>query len=148
MIALLQRVRRASVEVDSRIVAEIGRGLLVFIGIEPADDGSVSEKLLQRLLHYRLFEDGTGRMNLSLQHLERGAGGLLLVPQFTLAARTDSGNRASFSSAAPPAVARLVFQDLVERATNRWPQTSSGEFGSEMLVSLVNDGPVTFLLRS
>lgn len=145
MIALLQRVSSASVRVDARVVAEIGPGLLALIGIARDDGAAQGARLLQRLLDYRVFPDEAGRMNRSLREL--GAG-LLLVPQFTLAADTDSGNRPGFQSAAPPEIARTLFGELLEQARreHRGP-VGSGEFGAHMQVSLVNDGPVTFWLE-
>jgi D-tyrosyl-tRNA(Tyr) deacylase len=145
MIGLLQRVSRASVTVDRIPVAEIGRGLLVLIGIEAGDEPVRADRLLERLLAYRVFPDAAGRMNASLRDID---GGLLLVPQFTLAADTRSGNRPGFSSAAPPDRARALFAHLLDAARASWPQVAAGVFGADMQVSLVNDGPVTFWLRS
>lgn len=144
MIGLLQRVRRASVEVEGEIVGTIGQGLLVLVGIERGDSEAQANRLLERLLGYRVFEDAQRRMNLSLRDI---GGGLLLVPQFTLAADTAKGTRASFTTAAEPARARLLFAHLLDRAREVWPHTQSGRFGADMQVSLVNDGPVTFILR-
>jgi len=147
MIGLLQRVSSASVLVEGEIAASIGQGLLVFVGIESADTKQVADRLLQRLLNYRVFEDGSGRMNRCLRDLGTDSGGLLLVPQFTLVADTNSGNRPSFTPAAPPDVALDIYQHLVGCALSIWPLTGSGKFGAEMEVKLTNAGPATFLLR-
>ncbi|WP_454252382.1 D-aminoacyl-tRNA deacylase [Pseudomonas sp. Marseille-Q7302] len=143
MKALLQRVTRASVEVEGETIGAIGPGLLVFVGIEPADDEAACGRMLKRLLEYRVFADSEQRMNLSLQDV---AGGLLLVSQFTLAADTRSGRRPSFSTAAPPAQGEQLFNHLVAIARDLHPAVQTGRFGADMQVSLVNDGPVTFLL--
>lgn len=145
LIALIQRVSEARVTVDARIVGSIGRGVLALIGIQKGDDPARAERLLERVLGYRIFEDDGGRMNLSLSDI---GGGLLLVPQFTLAADTHKGTRAGFSSAEPPGPASALFQGLVELARQRHPDVASGEFGAHMQVALVNDGPVTFWLES
>lgn len=144
MIGLLQRVSSAHVDVAGEPVAAIGRGLLVLVGIEPEDDEARAERLLQRLLGYRVFPDAEGRMNLSLRD---AGGGLLLVPQFTLAADTRKGARPSFSAAADPAEGRRLFAYLVGRAREAWQPVGSGVFGADMQVGLVNDGPVTFWLK-
>jgi D-tyrosyl-tRNA(Tyr) deacylase len=145
MIGLLQRVTRAEVVVAGRRIASIGPGLLVLIGVQKGDNEARAERLLERLLGYRVFEDEAGKMNLSL--LDTG-GGLLLVPQFTLAADTRRGRRPGFSHAAPPEEGARLFAYLLEQAAGRLAHVQSGEFGSEMLVSLVNDGPVTFWLET
>lgn len=145
MIGFLQRVRSAAVHVDEQCVGRIDAGLLVLVGVEKADGDAQAERLLQRLLAYRVFADEQGRMNLSLADT---GGGLLLVPQFTLAADTRKGNRPSFAAAAPPPVARQLFEELLTRARQRYPQVASGSFGADMLVSLVNDGPVSFWLQT
>lgn len=144
MIGLLQRVRRASVTVDDTTVAAIGSGLLVLVGFTRADDEAHLSRFLERILNYRVFADDAGRMNRSLRDC---GGGLLLVPQFTLAADTDSGNRPSFTPAAPPDVGARLFEALVGLAGSHWPGTESGVFGAHMQVALVNDGPVTFRLE-
>ncbi|KGE78377.1 D-aminoacyl-tRNA deacylase [Halomonas salina] len=144
MKALIQRVRHASVSVDDRETGAIDHGLLALIGVEQEDDEQSVERLLHKLLHYRVFADQDGKMNLNLQQAE---GGLLLVSQFTLAADTRKGLRPSFSSAAPPAEGQRLFDALVERARAAWPRVATGEFGADMQVALVNDGPVTFLLE-
>jgi len=144
VIGLLQRVDGASVEVDGREVARIGRGLLVLVGVERGDDEASVDRLLERLVNYRVFPDIEGRMNLSVLD---AAGGLLLVPQFTLAADTAKGLRPGFSRAAEPAEAERLFGLMAKRAQNRLPGTQTGRFGAHMRVSLVNDGPVTFWIR-
>jgi D-tyrosyl-tRNA(Tyr) deacylase len=145
MIALIQRVSRAAVAVDERTVGEIGRGVLALVGVERGDDSSRAERLLERVLTYRIFEDDAGRMNLSLRDV---GGGLLLVPQFTLAADTAKGTRPGFSTAEPPESARAIFERLVDLARRTHPGVGTGQFGAHMAVSLVNDGPVTFWLQS
>jgi D-aminoacyl-tRNA deacylase len=145
MIALIQRVSRADVQVNGQQVGVIGQGILAFIGVRPEDSAADATRLLQRMLDYRLFADADGRMNRSLRD---SGGGLLLVPQFTLAADTRKGNRAGFSTAAPPAQAEALFTRLVELARQQHSPTESGRFGADMQVSLVNDGPVTFWLES
>ena len=145
LIALIQRVSRAAVTVNDREVGSIGRGILALIGIERGDGEAQSERLLARVLGYRIFEDPEGRMNLSLSDI---AGGLLLVPQFTLAADTHKGTRPGFSTAAEPVAARALFTGLLPAARESHAEVASGEFGAHMHVSLVNDGPVTFWLRT
>lgn len=144
MIGLLQRVDGASVEVDGREIARVGRGLVVLVGVERGDDEAVADRLLERLVNYRVFADIEGRMNLSVSD---SGGGLLLVPQFTLAADTGKGLRPGFSRAAPPAEAERLFGYMAKRAESRLPGSQSGRFGAHMRVSLVNDGPVTFWIR-
>jgi len=145
MIGLLQRVGQASVTVEGRMVGRIGPGLLVLVGVEKGDGEAQAERLLERLLGYRVFADAEGRMNRSLADM---GGGLLLVSQFTLAADTNKGTRASFSSAAPPEQGRRLFEHLVHRARARHPLVATGEYGAHMEVALVNDGPVTFWLQA
>ena len=145
MIALIQRVSKAAVAVDERLVGEIGSGILALIGFERGDETEQIEKLLTRLLTYRIFADDAGRMNLSLADT---GGGLLLVPQFTLAADTRKGTRPGFSTAAAPELARTMFAKCVALARTRHAEVAAGEFGAHMQVSLVNDGPVTFWLRT
>ncbi|VAX08911.1 D-aminoacyl-tRNA deacylase [hydrothermal vent metagenome] len=145
MIGLLQRVSQARVEVDGAVVGEIRRGLLVLVGVERDDTQAKAQRLLERLLGYRVFPDETGRMNLSLADIN---GGLLLVPQFTLAADTRKGMRAGFSTAADPDAGRRLFEFLAERASALHPQVATGIFGADMQVSLTNDGPVTFWLQT
>ena len=144
MIGLLQRVRTARVDVDGKTVATIGPGLLVFIGVEQRDDESRAERLLERLLGYRVFPDAAGKMNLSVADI---GGGLLLVPQFTLAADTNKGMRPSFTPAATPEQGRRLFEYLVNCARARHAPVESGVFGADMQVTLTNDGPVTFWLE-
>jgi D-aminoacyl-tRNA deacylase len=145
MIALLQRVTSASVTVDDDIVGAIGAGLLVLVAVEPGDGEAQAQRMCERLLGYRVFSDDAGRMNLSL--IDTG-GGLLLVPQFTLAADTRKGMRPSFTTAAAPEEGRRWFDRLVEIARAAHPGVATGRFGAHMQVRLVNDGPVSFVLRS
>jgi D-tyrosyl-tRNA(Tyr) deacylase len=144
MIALLQRVARASVRIDGRPVAGIGAGVLAFVCAERADGPSETDRLLDKVLALRLFPDADGRMNRSVRDV---GGGLLVVPQFTLAADTRSGTRPSFTPAAEPEHARRLFTRFVEQARRNHPYVASGEFGAMMQVELVNDGPVTFWLQ-
>lgn len=145
MIGLLQRVSRARVDVGTETVAEIGEGLLVLAGVQKGDTEARAERLLARLLGYRVFPDAQGRMNLSLRDV---GGGLLLVPQFTLAADTRKGTRASFTSAAAPEEGRRLFDGLLAQALRAHAPVQAGVFGAEMRVSLVNEGPVTFWLET
>jgi D-tyrosyl-tRNA(Tyr) deacylase len=145
MIGLLQRVSHAEVSVEGKSVGAIGPGLLVLVGVRPADDEASAKRLLARLLLYRVFPDEAGRMNLSLTQVK---GQLLLVPQFTLAADTAKGLRPGFSTAAPPAQARRLFDALVQAARAELGTVESGLFGAHMQVSLTNDGPVTIWLES
>ena len=145
MIGLLQRVNESRVEVEGRPVGDIGRGLLVLVGVQRGDDEARADRLLQRLLGYRVFPDAEGRMNLSVRDID---GGLLLVPQFTLAADTRKGTRAGFTTAAPPDEGRRLFDYLVREARAAHDPVATGEFGADMQVQLVNDGPVTFWLQS
>lgn len=144
MIALLQRVSRASVEVGGEPVAAIDAGLLALVGVEKDDGAPQADRLLERILGYRIFDDGQRKMNLSITDLQ---GGLLLVPQFTLAADTGKGMRPSFTPAADPTTGQRWFNYLVIQAKSRHGRVASGVFGANMQVSLVNDGPVTFWLR-
>lgn len=144
MIALLQRVTEASVIVDGRSVGAINRGLLVFIGVERGDSEAQAERLLERLLTYRVFPDDAGKMNRSVQDIN---GGVLLVPQFTLAADTRKGTRPSFTPAAEPAEGQRLFDYLVHGARRSHRAIATGVFGVDMQVHLVNDGPVTFWLQ-
>ncbi len=145
MIGLIQRVRRAEVSADGTPLGAIQRGILALIGVRRGDDRTAADRLLERLLAYRIFPDETGRMNLSLRE---AGGGLLLVPQFTLAADTHKGTRAGFSTAAAPEEARVLFDYLLERANAAHAPVAAGKFGADMQVELVNDGPVTFWLES
>lgn len=144
MIALIQRVSEASVHVNEKAVGVINHGVLALLGVERGDTEKEADRLLQRVLAYRIFPDDAGRMNLDVR---QAGGGLLLVPQFTLAANTNSGNRPSFSPAAPPAEGERLFHYFVDRAAQKWDSVATGEFGADMQVQLVNDGPVTFWLR-
>lgn len=144
MIALLQRVSRASVSVAGAEIGAIGCGLLVLVGVEKGDAEPQADRLLERLLAYRVFPDTEGRMNLDLKAV---AGGLLLVPQFTLAADTHKGNRPSFATAAPPEEGARLFAYISERARTAYPTVAFGQFGADMQVALVNDGPVSFWLQ-
>ena len=146
MLSLIQRVTRAEVEVEGASVGAIGAGLLALVGVEPGDGPAQVERMAARLLGYRVFADDAGRMNRSLADT---GGGLLLVSQFTLAADTSSGMRPGFSTAAAPAEAERIFDELLASCRQRHPgRVESGRFGAHMTVSLVNDGPVTFLLRA
>jgi len=145
MIGLLQRVSQASVTVDGKTVGAIGRGILVLVGVERGDDETRADRLLERMLGYRVFPDAEGKMNRSVQDI---VGGLLLVPQFTLAADTQKGMRASFTPAAPPAEGQRLFEYLLAQARRQHANVASGVFGADMQVSLTNDGPVTFWLKS
>lgn len=145
LIALIQRVSEASVSVDGQRIGAIGGGLLALVAVRPADDQQSAQRLLERLLSYRVFADAEGRMNLSLTDI---GGGLLLVPQFTLAADTRKGNRPGFSTAAQPEQAAYLFAHLCELARQAHPVVATGQFGADMKVALVNDGPVTFWLQT
>ena len=143
MKALIQRVSCASVSVAGAVVGEIENGLLVFVGIEKGDTHAQGQRMAGRLLSYRVFSDPEGKMNLSVADVD---GSLLMISQFTLAADTKKGKRASFSSAAPPEEAEAIFDSLVEELRSQHPHVATGQFGADMQVSLINDGPVTFLL--
>lgn len=144
MIALLQRVRRASVDVEDKRVGEIDSGLLVLLGVEATDDLQKMKKLADKVLKYRLFNDENGKMNLNVQQT---GGALLVVSQFTLAADTNSGLRPSFTPAALPEVAEPLYQAFVAYCASLGVTVATGQFGADMQVSLVNDGPVTFWLQ-
>jgi len=144
VIALVQRVRGAHVDVHNVRVGEIGHGLLVFVCAEPSDTEVQADKLVDKLLKLRVFADPAGKMNRSVQDVQ---GGLLIVPQFTLAADTSGGNRPSFTGAAPPGLGRALYERVLDRARSRHPQVGGGEFGADMQVHLVNDGPVTIPVR-
>lgn len=144
MIALLQRVRQASVEVEQQEIASINQGLLVFIGVEQNDTTAQAERLLSKLLAYRIFKDSEEKMNLSLQDIK---GGLLLVPQFTLAANTQKGLRPSFASAAAPNLGEALFHQICALASQQHTIVETGQFAADMQVSLINDGPATFWLQ-
>ena len=145
MIALIQRVSEAAVRVDDECVGAIGAGLLALVAVEPGDDEARTQRMAERLLGYRVFSDAQGKMNLSLADT---GGGLLLVSQFTLAADTGKGMRPSFTSAAGPEEGRRWFDRLVALCRDRHDVVETGRFGAHMVVSLRNDGPVTFWLRS
>ena len=144
MIALIQRVSQASVLVDGKTIGAIGRGILALIGVQNGDSEKQADRLLQRLLSYRIFPDQAGKMNLDLA---QAGGSLMLVPQFTLAADTNRGNRPSFTPAAPPEVGERLFSYLVTLAEREPCEVQTGEFGADMKVQLINDGPVTFWLQ-
>ena len=145
MRALIQRVAQAKVEVDQQCIGKIDQGLLVFIGVEKGDRAEDADRLLKKLLAYRIFADAEDKMNLSVTDIK---GGLLLVSQFTLAANTQKGLRPSFSSAAPPAEGEALYNYFVEQARNLHPVVATGRFGADMKVELLNEGPVTFLLET
>lgn len=145
MIALIQRVTHADVTVDGRVVGAIGAGLLALIGVEKADGEANAVRLAERILGYRVFPDAAGKMNLSVADT---AGGVLLVPQFTLAADTRKGTRPSFSAAAAPDDAQALFDFFVAEVGKRHADVATGSFGAEMHVSLNNHGPVTFWLTA
>lgn len=145
MISVIQRVATAKVTVDGRIIGEIGNGIVALVAVEKDDTEKAVQRLLERILNYRIFADANGRMNLSLKDTQ---GGLLLVPQFTLAADTGKGNRPSFASAAAPDKGSQLFGYLQDLAVATYQFVQFGEFGADMQVSMINDGPVTFTLRS
>lgn len=145
MIALIQRVREAHIEVDAQVIADIGQGLLVFVGIEGGDSQQQAERLVERILGYRVFPDVRGRMNLSVSDIN---GGVLLVPQFTLVADTRKGMRPSFSRAAAPEQGKKLFNVLLECISLRHECVAAGRFGVDMQIYLINDGPVTFWLQT
>ena len=144
MIALIQRVSEARVEVEGKVIGSIGRGILALIGVERGDTQTQAERLAEKLLGYRIFPDAAGKMNLSIADIE---GELLAVPQFTLAADTKTGTRAGFSTAASPEDGLRLFNLFVGISRKKILQTKTGLFGADMKVSLVNDGPVTFWLQ-
>ena len=145
MIGLIQRVKHASVAVDGEVIGQIDQGLLALVGVQKHDDKASADKLLKRMLSYRVFADAEDKMNLSLSDI---GGGLLLVSQFTLAADTQKGARPSFSSAASPDLGRELFEYVVNQARAQHPVVETGRFGADMQVSLLNDGPVTFWLET
>lgn len=144
MIALIQRVKHAKVEVDGKVVGQIGSGSLVFLGVEKDDDQLKADKLCQKVLNYRIFSDPNGKMNLNLQQVK---GELLVVSQFTLVADTSSGNRPSFSKGATPQKGKELYDYFVASCQQKGMNCQTGEFGADMQVSLLNDGPVTFQLQ-
>jgi len=145
MKALLQRVSSSKVEVEGKVVGQINKGLVVFIGIEKQDDTICADKMINKILSYRVFSDSNDKMNLSIRDIN---GDLLIVSQFTLAADTKSGTRAGFSTAMPPIEAENLYNYFLEKTKSMTTITESGIFGANMKVSLVNDGPVTFLLET
>lgn len=144
MIGLIQRVSHAKVEIAGKVSGQIGKGILLLLGVEKEDNEAKADRLLQRVLAYRIFEDDTGRMNLSLQDIK---GDLLVVSQFTLPADTRKGLRPSFSSAASPELGKAMYDYFLQQAKQSDLLIQSGEFGADMQVSLLNDGPVTFWLQ-
>jgi D-tyrosyl-tRNA(Tyr) deacylase len=144
MIGLLQRVSDARVEVEGNVIGAIGQGLLVLVGVERDDTATQAKRLAERLLGYRIFADENGRMNLNVQQIN---GGVLLVPQFTLVADTEQGNRPGFSRAATPETGQVLFDELVAAVRQSGQTVATGRFGADMQVSLCNDGPVTISLR-
>jgi D-tyrosyl-tRNA(Tyr) deacylase len=144
VIALVQRVVEARVEIAGSVTGAIGRGLLVLVCAEPADGADQVARLVDKLLKLRVFSDAAGKMNLSVQDVQ---GGLLLVSQFTLAADTSGGNRPSFAGAAPAELGRAIYEETLRLARQRHPVVQAGVFGADMQVHLVNDGPVTIPLR-
>ena len=146
MLGLIQRASSASVSIDNSVVGQINRGIVLLLGIEKNDSEEKADQLIQKILNYRIFNDENGKMNLSLQDI---GGDLLVVSQFTLAADTKKGLRPSFSSAAPPAEAKMLYEYFLNQAIScNNGAVASGQFGADMQVSLCNDGPVTFLLKS
>ncbi|MDD5460467.1 MAG: D-aminoacyl-tRNA deacylase [Methylococcales bacterium] len=145
MITIIQRVTSAKVTVNNQDIGQIDTGIMALVAVEKEDIGKDAERLLERILNYRIFADADDRMNLSLRDIN---GGLLLIPQFTLAADTQKGNRPSFISAAPPEQGQQLFSYLRELAIKTYPLVQFGQFGADMQVALVNNGPVTFTLRT
>lgn len=145
MLGLIQRVKRASVEVDGKIVGAVDQGILLLLGVEKTDTEAVADKLLDKVLAYRIFADQDNKMNCNVQQID---GSVLVVSQFTLASDTRKGLRPSFSSAAPPAQAEQLYDYFVARLRERHPQVATGIFAADMQVSLINDGPVTFMLKA
>lgn len=145
MIAVIQLVTQANVQVDGKIIGAIKRGIVALIGIEKSDTLKEAQHLINKIIHYRIFPDENGKTNLSLKEVD---GGLLLVPQFTLVADTQSGTRPGFSRGMPPSESRILFAALVQDAKKQYAHIATGEFGANMQVSLCNDGPATFLLKT
>ena len=144
MLTVIQRVTEARVEVNKTTVGKIEHGLMILCGFEPDDTENQLRRMIDKCINYRIFDDGQGKMNLSLKEV---GGGLLLVPQFTLMADTQKGLRPSFSTAAPPEMGRQLFDQLLSMAQHAYPKTERGCFGANMQVHLCNDGPVTFLMK-
>ena len=145
MLTIIQRVTEAQVVVNNETIGEIDHGIMALVAMEKEDTENEANRLLEKILNYRIFSDENDKMNLSLRDIR---GGLLLVPQFTLAANTKSGNRPSFSAAASPEEAKQLFSYFCQQAIKKFPTTEFGQFGADMRVSLINDGPVTFLLKT
>jgi D-tyrosyl-tRNA(Tyr) deacylase len=145
MLTIIQRVTTAKVTVNNEIIGQIGKGIMALVAVERDDGEKDAQRLLERILNYRIFADDNGRMNLSLRDID---GGLLLVPQFTLAADTNSGNRPSFTPAASPEKGQQLFGYLQQIARATYPHVEFGRFGADMQVALINDGPVTFTLKT
>ena len=144
MLTIIQRVTEAQVVVNDQTIGKIAQGIMALVAIEKADTENEADRLLEKILNYRIFSDDSDKMNLSLRDIK---GGLLIVPQFTLAANTHSGNRPSFSPAASPAKGAELFAYFCQQAMIKYPMAELGEFGADMKVSLINDGPVTFTLK-
>ena len=144
MISVIQRVSHASVVVDNQTIGEIQQGIAALVGIEKFDNLNSAEKLLKKILNYRIFPDAQQKMNLSLLDI---SGGLLLIPQFTLVAQTNKGTRPGFSRGMPPAEGKLLFEDMVNLAKSLHPHIAGGAFGADMAIHLCNQGPVTFILN-
>ena len=144
MISIIQRVSHATVTVNKKDIGKIGQGIMALLAVEKEDTEKEADRLLERILNYRIFSDADDRMNLSLRDCK---GGLLLVPQFTLAADTRKGNRPSFTSAAAPEKSKILFEYCLQQAKRNYGRVECGQFGANMQVSLVNDGPVTFTLQ-
>lgn len=145
MLGLIQRVSHANVVVGDAITGEIGKGILLLLGVQKGDNRAMADKLIHKVLNYRIFPDDAGKMNLNVQQVD---GGVLVVSQFTLAADTQKGLRPSFSSAAPPAEAEQLYEYFVTQMRKSYPQVATGIFSANMKVNLCNDGPVTFLLEA
>ncbi len=145
MISLIQRVTKGRVTVQQKTIGHINAGLVVLVGFQPHDTETNIKKMCHKLLHYRLFSDSQGKMNLNVQQIQ---GELLLIPQFTLAANTQNGLRPSFSSAASPKVAQMLFEQFIATIRTHYPAIQTGQFGADMQVNLTNDGPVTFWLET
>lgn len=144
MRAILQRVKSASVHVDGQCVGEIQQGILVFLALAKGDELHQAKKIVDKILNYRIFDDGQGKMGLNVQQIQ---GNILLVSQFTLVANTDKGLRPDFTPVMPPAEAKILFEQIIDYTCQQLPNVQTGIFGTDMQVSLVNDGPVTFILE-
>lgn len=145
MLALIQRVTNATVQVERQTIGEIQQGILALVGIEKADSEKQADRLLEKILHYRIFSDPNGKMNLSVQDIQ---GGLMLVSQFTLVADTQSGTRPGFSTAMDPETSKKLFAYLIRQAETLHRPVATGAFGANMQITLCNDGPVTFILKA